>query len=435
MSKFSFHASLRERGRWWLPSNDQKEIDGFLIYSPENGLKLELMGSFFDFAASMRGSGDQPDFIQGQLDNGEVVTLYKTFRTHISSNLGTDRGDTHYYVQFAFFGKIFGTAKELRFRSISLHFHEIEAWFASSNFISQTDYHKNNKIGFEFHKPPEIKVPISKIKARLESHTTVTSTGLMPHITKASIDHKRWLEIDASRRNKLEWFLARTTDLDIFLFLLTMEHQDLEMAYLKEKASKKSKPIYILYKRTRRVDRAALHSYTVPFPLPLIETTLGKKLNTWHTLLEKVGTQVRLFYSADLGNQGFDQFQFLAVVQALESYHRNMYRRPKNYHFKKRIRDLFDRLSKPTRDVFLTKRSRKLLTIITDSRNYYTHYDKRKEKKALVGADLFYLTMKLRLLFVILSLRKLGFTEDEIVKRIVQHQQTAFWFRRDLKFL
>ena len=61
-----------------------------------------------------------------------------------------------------------------------------------------------------------------------------------------------------------------------------------------------------------------------------------------------------------------------------------------------------------------------------NSRNYYTHYDQRLEKKALKGTELHTLTQRLRIILIIITLKETGIPK-EIVDRVVAHR--AIFFR------
>lgn len=52
--------------------------------------------------------------------------------------------------------------------------------------------------------------------------------------------------------------------------------------------------------------------------------------------------------------------------------------------------------------------------LITDTRNYYTHYDEKLKTKAAKGAQLWTLYNKLEVIFQLHILQFIGFTSGEI---------------------
>lgn len=69
------------RGQWWLPEQEGKKVAGSLIFSPEKGSKLHLIGAL---DSSMTSSGLYPR-IHG-LANGSEFTLEDCFRVSFKSN-------------------------------------------------------------------------------------------------------------------------------------------------------------------------------------------------------------------------------------------------------------------------------------------------------------------------------------------------------------
>jgi hypothetical protein len=61
-----------------------------------------------------------------------------------------------------------------------------------------------------------------------------------------------------------------------------------------------------------------------------------------------------------------------------------------------------------------------------DSRNYYTHYDPKSLKKALVGAELYYLTEKLKVVLVSAILRENGFSFS-LIQALLSRNEFRFF--------
>jgi hypothetical protein len=66
------------------------------------------------------------------------------------------------------------------------------------------------------------------------------------------------------------------------------------------------------------------------------------------------------------------------------------------------------------------------IKLFKDSRNYYTHYNPNKEKKAAAGAALLLLTIQLQAIIEVCLPRELGFTRraiDEILDRVDRYRE------------
>ena len=61
-----------------------------------------------------------------------------------------------------------------------------------------------------------------------------------------------------------------------------------------------------------------------------------------------------------------------------------------------------------------------------NSRNYYTHYNKSLEKKALKHTPLFYLTERLKIFLLILLLKETGISNDQANKIVTEGSHFLF---------
>ena len=162
------------------------------------------------------------------------------------------------------------------------------------------------------------------------------------------------------------------------------------------------------------------------------------------------------FYSI---NEKFNENKFLNMIHALETFHRRL--RKNNVlnkkDFKLKISSILfavpeeqkdwlkERLNfanEPTLNSRLTELISEIIDYkiiqkiivnenifikqIRDTRNYYTHYNSSLEKKALKGSNLYYSTMKLRVILIIHLLLLLGLKKEAIEKIIERNEHKYF---------
>jgi hypothetical protein len=152
-----------------------------------------------------------------------------------------------------------------------------------------------------------------------------------------------------------------------------------------------------------------------------------------------------LYCGAHYGRFVYLNLRFLCLIQAIEAYHRRFVSNeeitkekhkeridsifstvPTNYKewlkneliysneptLRKRLNDICDMFTtKPMylfmdRDVFIKK--------VMDTRNYMTHYDKNKRRKAADGKDLLLITEKLKALVELCLMKEIGLNIEEI---------------------
>jgi len=90
-----------------------------------------------------------------------------------------------------------------------------------------------------------------------------------------------------------------------------------------------------------------------------------------------------------------------------------------------RLHNLFSGIDEDLRN-HLFKNWEKIIVDSKNSRNYYTHYDKSLEKKALKGADLHYLTHQLKIFLLIIVLREAGISDVQLKKIITDGSHRLF---------
>ncbi len=88
-----------------------------------------------------------------------------------------------------------------------------------------------------------------------------------------------------------------------------------------------------------------------------------------------------------------------------------------NLNLHSRLTELVDKYSNIVLDRILGEKSQFVLDV-KNSRNYYTHYSKKGQKKALKDVELFYLSEKLKILLVCSFLIEVGFDRDKLSRSL-----------------
>jgi len=170
-------------GKWWLPNSPEVLVPGKLSFSPSNGAKLELMGSFYDLqfqeiskAKDLLPAGEilpfenakiteesiALDFIKpeetiilGLLENNEEVTLYQC------SGSITSRPDLFFQATYVFRKIHFQTEQEIKFKSVSVRYSHLEEWIGKSG-VQAILAGEENKIWISYQPPASI--PIAEVE-------------------------------------------------------------------------------------------------------------------------------------------------------------------------------------------------------------------------------------------------------------------------------
>ncbi|MDO8962581.1 MAG: hypothetical protein Q7V02_10795, partial [Methylophilus sp.] len=184
--------------------------------------------------------------------------------------------------------------------------------------------------------------------------------------------------------------------------------------------------------------------HSMLFRFTEVQNRFNEIINNWLSAYEVILPSLNLYFSTKNGAHKYLDGKFLALAQAIETYHRRTSTEtyiPKgefkllikeikancpNEHEKwlaSRIdmgneislRDRLNRIVEPFKCEIGTDEEVKLIIkLIVDTRNYLTHYDPKLEKKAASGQNLWHLCEKMEAILQLHLLKELGFASVEI---------------------
>jgi hypothetical protein len=195
------------------------------------------------------------------------------------------------------------------------------------------------------------------------------------------------------------------------------------------------------------------------FSLPnLRRVGITKYVRYWFDLAKRYEPVIDLYLGTIYNSAAFVEFKFLALTQALESFHRRRYRgryvpaakyqaytaamlgamdpampetlktklrdvlRFGNEHSqRKRFRRILDELGDSTYSLVSSEERKTFANKIVDTRNYLTHYPTGGSRPPFAGIELHRTNQRLQVLLLILLLRELGLEEPLIAGRIREH--------------
>ena len=205
--------------------------------------------------------------------------------------------------------------------------------------------------------------------------------------------------------------------------------------------------------------------FQMTFTLPMIEEQLEKFLGNWISKAELIKPVYDLYFSTLYNPSVYQEFKFLSLVQAIETYHRQIYggkfqpddvfknglykglvsaipddvdedfrislergklKYANEYSLRKRLKLLGEHLTDNINISFLKDKELRSIFAdkVADTRNYFTHYPPElKDRAAKSGQELRDLIQKLRLVLQICFLEELGFTWDKISETIKRNQE------------
>ncbi len=463
MSKpeYTLKDSFEIKGVWWLPQNPEKTISGILSFDGKGKIILDLIGSFTDLKSLGNMNYNETEAILGVSDNGFICTLINNLEINKKFN-SPGILKSKYESRFLLFGKHFNSLEDIDLQSIQANYLNLESWLSSSPFSLTKPKNKENQewtLSFKF--PEEFKIYVNSLQTFVESIHDLRIKGDL--IVDSKWTSNAYIKFSPDESHDFQWFLDRIYDFSNFLTLMVGKPIYLNSVKSIEapQADKPGENIEIFFTQ-RDSYNLLVDRNDVLFSYPKISKDFHIIINSWFEKLEKLRSTFDLFFGTFYNPTMYSQFQFLSLMQSIESFHRatmdgkylddNSWEPHKNkllkgipteleesfksslksrlrygneYSLRKRIQELLNLFQEET--VERLHLSKKYFTgLLVDTRNYLTHYDESMNEEVLDGENLYWGTIRLRILLFALLLKELGLAEKLITDSILESREYSF---------
>ena len=455
-------------GFWWLPTNPDHQVPGILRYNSGDRITLELFGSLQAWSDHSQEDSDT-DIILGLAEGTRIFTLQKLIRTNAKST-GKDKVYRSSYIAHRLFkGKHFASAEEIRFSSISISYTSFEDWVTDCPYYPTDEADKSAET-MKF--IVSHVVPYSLFESRIASlNSKICGALRFEHsigIRTLNWESTGYIEIIPDEPASFEWFWQVHSDIRNLLTLFMneptypkkIEAAGISVEVSQERVVQERISVYVL--NSSGASKSEMHPADMLLIFPTIKDILPNILDDWFSKAEALRPVHTLFFGSMYFSSMFPRFHFLNLIQAVETYHRDMrtgeylnkeafepFRKtiaeaiPEEitgdfrqslksrigfgyeYALRTRIRCLFRELEDKTVHL-MTQNVQGLVNKIVDTRNYFTHYPAELKRTAFTGDSLHYANYKLRVLLIILLLKELGLEEGSIRNAICANNELVY---------
>ncbi|CAM3746871.1 HEPN domain-containing protein [Mesobacillus zeae] len=392
-------------------------------------------------------------FITGTTINGAEITLLNCSRISTNSRVGSEEV-FGYKAQFMFNGVNFNEEEDIKFSKMIICIPGIIQWGDVSNYVRpDLDKKIDSLIDLKIVEPVEI---YSNETYSIYYYLTFSEPF---HLMKEEITLKQTphLIIEAQSTQTIEWFMKTANQMKRLIEIAvgvplnygSMIVESPDVYYEFEDDEKHIRPLEVFhaYKHALNIENSTkkLIKHDYLFSLSELKQANFSQWQEVATIMEPI---IELYIDS-LYNQNLSVSRhFLNMVQALETYHsRRIAYSLQDY--KKRVEKLLEVRPETFRNqdreflldgckdfVILRSRLADLLLadhrfifhtgdfklvefpqLIAKTRNYYTHYNQKREDKTLKGEDLIIAFHILRNILEFYLLKELGFKEDFIHER------------------
>ncbi|WMN11733.1 hypothetical protein QYS49_11860 [Marivirga salinae] len=430
------------KGQWFQPHDLTKKVAGTLRFEVGIGMSLETIGS-------LSSHDEDPEIILGVSTEGHHYTLIDnlTVQSHFSSKgIPTRKYSIHETIKNGHFSSI----DELYFDCAYFQFNLLEEWIGKSIFDIDESF-ANRILEVKTNQTDAIEFSIDDIT---EGKIHFNRTGLSRQRLQKKIvlEQENVIELEFNQLISLESLLEYQRKFQYFLTLATAENVfPKKIEVTNTQVQNQQNQILEVYFTPHAKDQTSVESKIDKFMLfnfKNIESRFESILKNWFLKCDELQPVIYLLFNNLYNKKKFSSFSFLAIIQALETFHRYLNQTPESTIKKhearvKRISDsltgkdkkwikyklkyafepsLQDRLNNIL-DNYSTEIVLKLIgnrddfiAAVVNDRNFYTHYDRRLENTKMNISELMRVTGILQLLLITCILVEIGFDEDQLLE-------------------
>jgi hypothetical protein len=311
------------KGHFWLPGTPDKSVFGTLTFTRRDGANLSL-------ADALAAGGDAPetDIILGQTAGGAYLTLLHAIRTEAPLFRLTPTFPCTYHAPFLIMGAAFDSEADMRFSLWQIRVPELKPWagkhgfeVASSDFFSGTDC-PTLQINY---RTPEKQVLLRDADGLDVSLVFLPMLRSGPDVR--TIRQDVGVEVRQDCRDTLRDYMKIATRFEHFLTLASgslVRTGSIKAIVRTGDPDAAACPLIVdvLYQPVRNAPRRNPRTDESLFSLPDISGFEQGCFRNWFTKAEWLDPVCALYFGTLYNPSKYLDLNFLALVQAVEAYHR-----------------------------------------------------------------------------------------------------------------
>ena len=424
---------FKRLGDFWLPSAPDRKIPGTLSISEGGIIELEVAGLFNDeIEALLRDRLEPIERIVGDIEKEGLVTLDDCYYKPGTIRVIGGPSKSFIHVGRVFMGVEYNEGEPTAFNTLTFSVEGIDEWVGISGFefVSQFEEHTAT-ISYQL--PMDVSLNLDNGMQLLI--TFGWTPPRLPIITEARISQKtnfklvskdaRELSDFISVVHKITTFLCFSIDQTVILDSMKATSDDLYQDIGEGKT--RTMPINIYYpSRPYSTDEPKIWQHDMLFGFDKIQNDAEEKINKWIKAYEQIDPAFDLYFSAKRGEQQYLDEKFLTLIRGLEAYHKRKFDGRLNIPLKQRIKDIIE----PFKDIIGDESKRdSLIDKIVKTRNDLTHSNLDLNPQTAKSKILWYLCLKMELLFQLHFLHLIGFNREEIDSIVANSPQIRWKLR------
>lgn len=442
------------KGVWFLPNEPAKKIHGTLTINGKKYFHLDLVGTL----PGRHELNKSIDIILGYTSDGTKFTL-------LDNNISNYRFSSPGFSTVSFSpskiisGYHFSIRSDLQFKNISLKIKSLDNWLGIFGFKPiSIDSNKPGSIAISYDLPKKIEFEFSDtirgefnffVHTRFNNvveEMKIVQTSSTSLFSDSYLSFSEWLDIIFAFQS--------------FLALAFFDYPEIEeissTIYKSTEEDEQQSEIKILL-RTKNISENKNDFLFTYLDIQNKESIIFKN---WFSLFNNIKPVIGGLIQSFSRDNKVQEFNFLNTAQCVETLHRRLRKNNvlKKEDFDEKIKKIINSVPESDQDwlkekllysneptlfnrlcdviselpnslkVKLFENEIEFAKSIKDTRNYYTHYSKNLQKKALKGVELFKATERLKVLLVTFLLKELKLLDEKSEQEFLLRAGRFFYY-------
>lgn len=454
--------SFETLGEWFLPEKSDNKIPGSLHYAKGN-IELILNNQFRPLSGNISLNdliNQKYTVIHGVTREGEAITLLDNHRSSANISMGTGGYKESEKIKSLIMLIGGHVSENFVYPTVRFRIPGLTIWLSKHLVTHGHFYNDDLKVKEVRFSIPEFNIESVRITAiQSDLSFEFTDQPTIDFYKSINVEIDGWVSITPDTPKTLYWYIEQYQKISTLLAIMSGSPMATDCIEASPDASYRR--IYIMAEFQNTYPCTFKHINNFFMPRKALGINLSSVICNWFDIYKTIEMPSKLAMSIFASSNLWMHVEFLSLMQALEGFHRALfdgkYIQEDEYEtienvliaaipsivsqdhkssLKSRIHygnelSLRKRLDNLVLDLSLEIRKKilgdfgKIPQSWVDTRNYYTHWDKKLHSNVLNNIDMHYSNTRMRILLRVLYLKLTGISQKTILESLSGKSEIA----------
>jgi hypothetical protein len=404
------------KGHFFLPNYPDETLQGTLKFDQQNGIELDLFGSFTNFENT---SSLETSIILGYTSKGRKLTLMNCYQNSASMSFP---GFPHSNVKalYLLMNQHYLSMADIVFNNCSIEYEGLNYWLDITGFEKPKYNRENHEYSFKYIRPAVLKYELSH---SWNAEITFDFYGPVEYYIpkgKFCLEQKAILKFLPTEYKPLRQFQNTFNIFTSFLAANYFANPLIKSISFREVTKKADEldsdynDVELFFRQEINILKYKNHINHADFLIEYrdYKSDFQQKIAAWYSLYDKIDATINILTECFMDRSKPTELHFLSITQGIENMHRRCFH-PKEMKFIDRFVEMLDYIPSKVKNALLENEVDFAIRI-KDTRNYYTHYSDKAKQKASSLNEVYIMSEKLKVILLSAVLKAISFTDTQI---------------------